>query len=172
MTSALLKEWDTPFQIAPFDKISDDEFAPAMEQAMAEHRAEIDAIASNPDAPTFANTIEALEAVGQALDKVLGVFFTVAGADSNPAREDLQRQFSPKLAAHFAEISGNKALFARVAEVWEKRNSLELSDEQARVLMLTHRGFVRSGAALTGSEEARMKAVSYTHLTLPTIYSV
>jgi len=159
MTSALLQEWDTPFQIAPFDKISDDDFAPAMEQALADHRGEIDAIASNPDAPTFANTIEALEAAGQTLDKVLGVFFTVAGADSNATREDLQRQFSPKLAAHFAEISGNKALFGRVAEVWDNRNALDLSDEQARVLMLTHRGFVRSGAALAGQKEARMKEI-------------
>ncbi|MDA8585032.1 M3 family metallopeptidase [Rhodobacteraceae bacterium] len=159
MTSALLQEWDTPFQIAPFDKISDDEFAPAMEHALAEHRAEIDAIASNSELPNFTNTIEALEAAGDALDKVLGVFFTVAGADSNPVREELQRQFSPKLAAHFAEISGNKALFSRVAKVWDQRNELDLSDEQARVLMLSHRGFVRSGAALAGQEEARMKEI-------------
>ena len=159
MTNPLLQDWETPFKLAPFDKVSDDDFAPALEQALAAHVAEIDAIAGNSQAPDFANTIEALEAAGQALDKVLGVFFTVAGADSNPAREDLQRAFSPKLAAHFSEISSNKALFARVAAIWEQRDQLALSEEQARVLMLTHRGFVRSGAALEGAEDARMKEI-------------
>ena len=159
MTNPLLAEWDTPFQIAPFDTISDDDFTPALDQALAEHNAEIDAIAGNADAPTFDNVIGALEAAGRDLDKVLGVFFTVAGADSNPAREALQREFSPKLAAHFSEISANTALFARVAAVWDQRDALELTDEQARVLMLTHRGFVRAGAALTGAEAARMKEI-------------
>ena len=159
MTNPLLADWDTPFQIAPFDAISDDDFAPALEQALAAHNAEIDAIAGNSEAPTFDNVIGALEAAGRDLDKVLGVFFTVAGADSNPAREALQREFSPKLAAHFSEISANTALFARVAAVWDQRDSLDLTDEQSRVLMLTHRGFVRSGAALTGAEAARMKEI-------------
>ena len=159
MTNPLLADWDTPFQIAPFDAISDDDFTPALEQALTAHNAEIDAIAGNSDAPTFDNVIGALEAAGRDLDKVLGVFFTVAGADSNPAREALQREFSPKLAAHFSEISANTALFARVAAVWDQRDALELTDEQARVLMLTHRGFVRAGAALTGAEAARMKEI-------------
>ena len=159
MTNVLLQDWDTPFQIAPFDAISDDDFAPALDIALARHRAEIDAIAVSDTPATFANTIEALEAVGRDLDKVLGTFYTVAGADSNPEREALQRDFSPKLAAHFAEISGNKALFARVADVYSAREQLELTDEQARVLMLTHRGFVRSGAALEGEDEARMKVI-------------
>ncbi|WP_299873163.1 M3 family metallopeptidase [uncultured Sulfitobacter sp.] len=159
MTNPLLQDWTTPFGIAPFDQVSDDDFAPALEEALAAHLAEIAAIADTPDAPTFANTVEALEAAGTGLDKVLGVFFTVAGADSNPAREDLQRAFSPKLAAHFSEISGNKALFARVNAVWESRDALTLSAEQARVLMLTHRGFVRAGAALEGAAEVRMKEI-------------
>ena len=159
MTNVLLQDWDTPFQIAPFDTISDEDFAPALDIALARHRDEIDAIAGADAPATFANTIEALEAVGRDLDKVLGTFYTVAGADSNPAREALQRDFSPKLAAHFAEISGNKALFARVAVVYNAREQLDLTDEQARVLMLTHRGFVRSGAALEGEDEARMKVI-------------
>ncbi len=159
MTNPLLADWDTPFQIAPFDAISDDDFTPALEQALSAHNAEIDAIAGNADTPTFDNVIGALEAAGRDLDKVLGVFFTVAGADSNPAREGLQREFSPKLAAHFSEISANTALFARVAAVWDQRDTLELTDEQSRVLMLTHRGFVRAGAALSGAEAARMKEI-------------
>ncbi|NNE53340.1 MAG: M3 family metallopeptidase [Sulfitobacter sp.] len=159
MTNPLLQDWDTPFGLAPFDALSDDDFAPALEEALAAHRDEIAVIADNQELPTFANTVEALEAAGKKLDQVLGVFFTVAGADSNETREALQRDFSPKLSAHYSEISGNKALFARVATLWEQRDSLDLTDEQARVLMLTHRGFVRSGAALEGAEEARMKEI-------------
>jgi peptidyl-dipeptidase Dcp len=159
MTNPLLQDWDTPFGLAPFDAISDDDFAPALDEALTAHRAEIDAIAGDPNAPDFDNTIGAMEAAGGALDKVLGAFFTVAGADSNPAREALQRDFSPKLAAHFSEISSNKALFARVATLWAGRDDLGLTEEQARVLMLTHRGFVRAGAALEGAEEQRMKDI-------------
>lgn len=159
MTNPILSDWDTPFQIAPFDRISDADFAPALEDALTTHQAEIDAIAGQSDPASFSNTIEALEAAGEALDKVLSVFFSVAGADSNPTREALQRDFSPKLAAHFSDISSNKALFTRVADLWGRRDDLDLTDEQARVLMLTHRGFVRSGAALTGPAEDRMKAI-------------
>jgi peptidyl-dipeptidase Dcp len=159
MTNLLLEAWDTPFGLAPFDRIADADFAPALEEALAAHRAEIAAIAENPESPTFANTVEALEAAGRPLDQVLGVFFTVAGAHSNDTRQALQRDFSPKLAAHFSEISANKALFARVATLWEQRDSLPLTEEQARVLMLTHRGFVRAGAALEGEAETRMKAI-------------
>lgn len=159
MSNPILQDWTTPFQIAPFDAIKDTDFAPALDFALAAHNREIAEI-SQSDAPAnFANTIEALEAAGAGLDKVLSVFFTVAGADSNPAREDLQRQFSPLLAAHFADISANKALFNRVDQVWQARDTLALTDEQQRVLMLTHRGFVRSGAALLGTQETRMKEI-------------
>ena len=171
MSNPILATWATPFQIAPFDSIADDDFAPALDQALAEHRAEIDAIAANPEPPTFANTIEALEGAGQGLDKVLSVFFTVAGADSNPAREALQRAFSPKLAAHFSAISANKTLFARLAALWDQRDDLGLTDERARVLMLTHRGFVRSGAALEGAEEARMKEITARLASLGTAFA-
>ncbi|MEZ5716257.1 MAG: M3 family metallopeptidase [Paracoccaceae bacterium] len=159
MVNPLLADWNTPFELAPFDAISDEDFAPALEEALAAHEAEIAAIAGDAFEPGFDNVVGALEAAGGALDKVLSVFFTVAGADSNPKREELQRAFSPKLARHFAAVTANKALFARVEAVWDKRDSLELSDEQARVLMLTRRGFVRSGAALEGAEEERMKEV-------------
>ena len=159
MTNPILSDWTADFELAPFDKISDDDFAPAFEQALAQHAAEIDAIADNTEPATFANTIEAMEAAGEALDKVLSVFFTFAGADSNPAREALQRDFSPKLAAHSSAISSNKALFARIATIWEARDTLDLTDEQQRVLMLAQRGFRRSGAALEGAEDARMKEI-------------
>ena len=159
MTNPLLSNWDTPFQIAPFDRISDEDFAPALDDALAAHAAQIDAIAANADAPTFDNVIGALETPCQPLEQVLSVFFSVAGADSNPKREELQREFSPKLAAHFSAITANKALFARVQALWDMRDTLDLSDEQQRVLMLTHRGFVRGGAALEGEADTRMQEI-------------
>ncbi len=155
----LLTDWTTPFEVAPFEAISDADFAPGFATALARARTEIDAIADNPQTPTFANTIEALEAAGKALDKVLSVFFTLAGADSNPKRLELQRDFSPKLAAYSSSIYGNKALFARIKTLWDTRDTLGLSDEQQRVLMLTHRSFRRAGAELTGAQDARMREI-------------
>lgn len=159
MTNPLLSDWDTRFEMAPFGEIRDAHFEPAFEAALEAARAEVEAIGEVADPPTFANTIEALEAAGKRLDNVLGVFFSVAGADSNPKRQELQRTFSPKLAAYTSEVYGNKALFGRIGALWEDRETLGLSDEQARVLYLTHRSFRRAGAALTGDEDARMREI-------------
>ena len=171
MTNPLLTDWDTPFQIAPFDRISDDDFAPAFEQALAQDLKDTLAVAQNPDAPSFANTIEALMSTGQKLDKVLSTFYTIAGADSNAAREALMRDFSPKLSAHSSEIYSNKALFARIDRLWTERGALDLDDEQARVLMLTHRNFIRAGAGLTGAAEVRMKEIKERLAVLGTEFS-
>ncbi|WP_108860803.1 M3 family metallopeptidase [Ruegeria sp. Alg231-54] len=171
MTNPILSAWTTPFEIAPFAEISDDDFAPALDKAMAAHNVQIDAIANKSDPASFANTIEALEAAGEQMDKVLSVFFTVAGADSNPAREELQRAFSPKLSAHFSGISSNKALFRRVADLWVRKDQLDLTDEQARVLMLTHRGFVRAGSALEGNDDTRMQEIKSRLATLGTSFT-
>ena len=159
MTNPLLSDWNTPFALPPFDAFSDANFAPAIDAALKAHATEMNAIAESSDTPTFANVIGALENAGQLLDRVLGAFFSVAGADSNPDREAIQREYASKLAAHFADIAANKALYARIKAVWETRDSLALNDEEARVLMLTHRSFVREGAALTGPEETRMKEI-------------
>lgn len=171
MSNPLLSRWDTPFEIAPFHSISDDDFAPALEQALASHKAQIDAIASSSEPPGFANVIEALETPCRELEQVLGVFFTVAGADSNPKRQELQRKFSPKLAAHFSAITANKALYARVKAVWDQREELDLTAEQQRVLMLTHRGFVRGGAALEGAADTRMQEIKGRLATLGTEFT-
>jgi len=160
MTNPLLSQWNTPFEIAPFDKISDDDFMPAFEAALAEDRANVDAIAKNPEPASFANTIEALELSSEALHKVLSVFYTLAGSDSNPEREALQRAFAPKLAAYSSEVFMNVDLFQRIETLWKNRDSLNLDKEQSRVLMLTRRGFVRSGANLEGRDRERLKAVT------------
>ncbi len=171
MTNPLLAHWDTAFEIAPFDRIADTDFAPALDQALQEHQAQIADIANNPAVATFANVIEALETPSQGLEQVLSVFYTVAGADSTPEREALQRQFSPKLAAHFSAITANKALYARVNAIWDQRDSLDLTPEQQRVLMLTHRGFVRGGAALEGEADQRMQAIKGRLATLGTDFT-
>ena len=159
MTNPLLQPWNTPFEIAPFGDIYDTDFAPAFAEALAEDMAETLVVAHCSDAPSFANTIEALDCTGKALEKVLSVFYTVSGADSNPAREDLMRDFSPKLAAHTSEIYSNKALFSRMNTLWQQRDDLDLTAEQSRVLLLTHRAFARAGAGLEGADEVRMKAI-------------
>jgi peptidyl-dipeptidase Dcp len=159
MSNPLLSDWDGPYAIAPFDQISDADFAPALDHAMRQHDAEIQQIIGNPARPDFGNTIEPLEAAGQLLDRVLGAFFTLAGADSTPAREALQREFSPRLAAHFARISTSKPLYERVRQVWETHEQAGLTPEQTRVLMLTHRAMVRAGAALGGAADRRMGAI-------------
>ena len=108
---------------------------------------------------------------GQQLDKVLSAFYTIAGADSNAAREALMRDFSPKLSAHNSEIYSNKALFARIDRLWTEREALDLDDEQARVLMLAHRNFIRAGAGLTGAAEVRMKEIKERLAVLGTEFS-
>ena len=159
MANPLLADWATPFEIAPFDRVEDEHFEPAFEEALTLAKADIQTISDNPEPPSFANTIEALEQAGKALDKVLAVFFSVSGADTNPTLQALQRSFSPKLAAYSSDIYENKALFERIESLWNARDALDLSDEQQRLLMLTRRGFVRAGAALSGDEAARMRVV-------------
>lgn len=159
MTNPLLQDWTGPFGIAPYDQIEDAHFSPAIEQAMASHIAEIDAIAQNSDAPSFENTIEALEGAGEDLDKALSVLFNLMGADTNPARQELEREWSPKLSAHSSAIYSNKALFQRIADLWEAHQSLGLDEEQLQVLKLTHRRLVRAGAGLTGAEADRMAEI-------------
>jgi len=171
MTNPLLGLWLKPHDFPPFGEISDTDFAPAFEAALDEARANIARIADTPEAPTFANTIEAYELAEEKLERVLSVFFTLAGADSNPAREALQRDFSPRLAAYSAEIAGNKKLFARIDTLWQQRETLGLSDEQLRVLFLTHRGFVRQGARLEGAAERRLTEIKQRLATLGTQFA-
>ena len=155
----LLSDWNTPYSIAPFDQINDEHFAPAFDTALKNAQVEIIEIAENPQRPSFENTIEALEQSGKALDKVLAVFFSVAGSDSNDTRQALQREFLPKLAAFSSEIYSNIKLFDRITSLWNSRKTLKLSAEQERLLMLTHRRFHRAGAGLTGRQEERMREI-------------
>ena len=113
-------------------------------------------IADNPEPPDFANTIEALERADATLGRVLGAFGALAGADSTPARQALQRDFAPKLSAYGSEITSNRALFDRIETLWQQRDALDLTDEQARVLMLTRRSFVRAARSSKGAAADRL----------------
>ncbi|OAN84998.1 peptidase M3 [Jannaschia sp. EhC01] len=159
MTNALLETWETTFGMPPFERIGDADFGPALDAALDEGRARIAAIADQDAAPTFENTVEALELADALLDRVAGVFFNLAGADATPEREALQRDYAPKFAAYSSEITNNTKLFARIDDLWARRDALGLNAEQARVLHLTHRSFVRSGAALEGAKGARLTEV-------------
>ena len=123
----LLDTWTTPFGLAPFDKIFDAEFAPAMDQALDMAMAGISKIAANPDAPTFKNTIEAQEVAETLLDQVASVFYTVAGSNSTAEREALQREFAPKISAYSSAVSSNQKLFQRIETLWSQRDVLELT---------------------------------------------
>ncbi|NDR59343.1 M3 family metallopeptidase [Aliiruegeria sabulilitoris] len=160
MTNPLLSERTLPFELPPFAAISDEDFEPAFEEALAAARAEIDAIAKCPEAPSFENTIEALELAGKELSDVLSVFFLLASVESNPKREELQRSFSPRLAEYSSDVMMNVPLFERVDRLWQQRDTLDLSAEQARLLELSHRGFRRSGAALDEAGRARLREIN------------
>ena len=171
MPNPLLAEWSTPFALPPFDAISDDDFEPALMAALEEARANITAIAENPDPPSFENTIEALEIADEKLGRVLSVFFNLAGTDANPKREALQRSFSPLISEYSSEITRNRALFQRIEAIWDARSSANLTEEQERVLMLTHRSFVRAGARLEGAESDRLAEVKSRLATLGTEFT-
>lgn len=155
----LLEPWITPFGLAPFDTISDASFAPAMDAALAQARSGMQAIAKSSDVPTFENTIEAQELAEEPLNQLAAAFYTLASTDSTPLREELQRDFAPKLSAYASAVTSNVALFGRIEDLWSRRASLGLSPEQERVLMLTRRDFIRAGAKLTGAEAARMAEI-------------
>ena len=171
MTNALLSPWTTPFGLPPFAGIRDADFGPAFDAALAEARAAIAAIADAAEPPDFANTIEALELSEEALDRVAGVFYNLAGADSNEAREALQRELAPKMSAFSSEITNNRALFQRIETLWQARDTLGLSPEQARVLLLYRRMFVRSGAQLEGAAAERLTEVKSRLAVLGTTFS-
>ncbi|PTQ70773.1 M3 family metallopeptidase [Celeribacter persicus] len=171
MTNAYLSEWNTPFNLPPFADLRDEDVKPAVEAALEEGRAAIKAIAENPEAPTFFNTIEALEMADATLSKVLGAFYGMAGADTNDVRDSLMRELSPILSAYSSEITANEGLFNRIETLWQNREILDSTDEQQRVLMLTRRSFVRSGAKLEGSDKDRMAAIKSRLATLGTQFT-
>ncbi|HZT48552.1 MAG TPA: peptidase M3, partial [Hyphomicrobiaceae bacterium] len=137
----LLAEWTTPFAMPPFDRIEIAHFVPAFDKAFAINRREIAAIARNPEVPTFANIIEALERAGDQLQRISAVFFNLAGTDTNEEIQAIERALAPRFARHSMRVYQDATLFARVDALHAKRGRLRLSEEQRRVLERYHRAF-------------------------------
>jgi peptidyl-dipeptidase Dcp len=156
----LLSEWAGAFELPPFASIKPDHFRPAFDHVLAEHRAEIDAIAANPDPPDFENTIAALERSGRALERVAGVFFVLAGAETSEDIEAVERDIAPLLARHSNALYLNHAIYRRIADLYTRRDTLSLDAEQARVLERYHTRFVRSGAAVEKPAQDRLAAIN------------
>src|SRR5215469_8322876 len=136
-------EWATPDGVPPFDQVRPEQFRPAYARALAEHEAEIAAIAANPEPATFDNTIAAMEKSGRALERVGNVFHLLAGAHTNDALLEIEREISPKLARHWNAINTNAMLFARIDTLMRDADRLGLTAEQKRVIERHHTGFRR-----------------------------
>ena len=146
-----------PFQSPPFDRIHDSDFQPAIEAGMAQQRTEIDAIANNPEAPTFANTAVALEHSGQLLQRVMLVFGALAQANTNPTLQTIQEQEAPKLAAQNDYLFLNPKLFSRMQVLYGNRQHLQLDPESLRLLEWTYQHFVLAGAKLNDADKTQLK---------------
>ena len=149
-----------PLHYPQFDKISDSDFAPAFDRGMAEHLAEVKAIAENPEPPTFENTIVALEKSGQVLGRATSVFFNLVGTDTNDTREKLRAEYAPKFSAHRDAIGLDADLFARIKTLYEQRDSLGLDAQGERLVERYYTDFVRGGANLSESDKAHLKDIN------------
>jgi peptidyl-dipeptidase Dcp len=156
----LLAAWNAPFGVPPLDRVSPADFRPAFDRAMADHRAEIGAIAADPGEPGLENTVAALERSGRALARVSNVFYVLAGAHTNPDIQAIERDMAPLLARHWNEIHLNDALFVRLDALRKRAERLDLTAEQARVLERYHSLFRRAGAGLDTAAKQRLKEIA------------
>ena len=156
----LLTTYGTPFETPPFDRIKNEQFMPAFREAMQQESKEVGAIAVNGEQATFQNTIEALDKSGLLLDRVRNVFFTLQGANTNDEIQKIANDVTPLLTKHRDDIMLNDRLFQRVKSIYDKRASLKLTDEQARLLDETYKAFVRGGANLTADQKKRFREIN------------
>ncbi len=160
-----------PFQAPPFDKIKDEDYQPAIEAGMAEQRKEIQAIAENPAAPTFDNTIVPMEKSGLLLSRAAATFFAVVSANTNPTLQKVRQAEAPKLAAHQDAIYLDPKLFQRVATIYKERQSLKLNPEQLRLVERTYEEFVHAGANLSEADKTELKKLNEELATLSNTFS-
>ncbi len=156
----LLAPWDTPFETPPFAKIKIEHFRPAFDATLESNIAEIEAIASQKDQPTFENTIVALELAGRDLDRVAAVFYNLSGTDTNEEMQAIEREMAPRFAKHSMRVYQDTALFRRVDALMQRKDKLGLTQEQKRVIERYHRSFVRAGASLDAKSRKRMAAIA------------
>jgi len=152
--------WTTPFETPPFDKIKDSDYMPALQEGMARKKAEVEAIASSAEPPTFANTLETVDRAGSLLTKVYNVFFAMTENNTNETLQKIQAEVSPLLAKNQDDILLNPRLFERIKTVYGQRDSLGLSPEQNRLLERTYKTFVRGGANLDETKKAELRKIN------------
>ena len=156
----LLAEWNTPFGIPPFEQVQPEHYMPAFVEAMAQEKAEIDAIVNNPEEPTFENTLVAYDNTGKLLSRISSVFSSASGVNSNDEIREIAKELSPLRSAHSSEIALNDGLFKRVKAVYEKRDSLGLRADQMRLLTEMYKDFERAGANLPADKKEELKKVN------------
>ncbi len=160
MTNPFFVAWNTPFEAPPFDAIETGHFRPAYARALAEHRSEVAAIAEAAEAPSFENTIAGLERSGGALKRVDMVFNQLSSANTDEALQAVELEMAPVVTRHWNDIFLNPRLFARIDALFARRDSLDLTGEQLRVLERYHLDFIRSGAALSADERQRYAEIT------------
>jgi len=167
----LLTKSELPFEAPPFDKIVDADFQPAIEEGMKQELAEIDAIANSTEEPTFDNTIVAMEKSGALLRRAMSVFSGLTGANTNDTLQKVEEEESPKLAAHSDAIYLNDKLFQRVKALYDRRDSLNLDPESARLLEVKYDDFVHAGAKLSEADKTKLKELNKESSTLSTKFT-
>jgi len=160
MDNPLLEEWKSPYNLPPFDLISPSHFAGAVKQAIEKARNEISAIRSNPEPSSFSNTVEALDKMGIRLDEVASLLFNLNSAETNKDLQAAAQEVSPLLSAFSDDITLDPLLFSRIREIYEKKDSLELDEEQQMLLKLTYRNFIKGGAGLEENARKRFRKIN------------
>ena len=155
----LLKDFSTPFHTAPFSKLKNEHFLPAFKQAISDAKSEIDYIVSNPEVPTFKNTIEALEFAGQQLERISAIFFNLNSAETNDEIQKIAQEVSPLLAEFSNDITLNESLFERIKTVYEQRDMFQLTVEQKTLLDKKYKSFSRNGANLPKSKKKKLREI-------------
>ncbi|HLR00084.1 MAG TPA: M3 family metallopeptidase, partial [Sphingobacterium sp.] len=160
LDNPFLTDYDTPFEVPPFDKIKNSHFEPAFEEGLKNHNKEIDSIVQMEEEPNFENTIVALENSGKLLGRVSRVFYNLNSANTNDEIQDLAKELAPRLSAHWDEIYLNEGLFERVKNVYDNQSNFNLESEDRKLLEETYKGFVRSGANLSDQDKEKLKEIN------------
>jgi peptidyl-dipeptidase Dcp len=160
MENPLLQTWDTPYGVPPFNKIKSEDYLPAIQEAIQQHKKEVDAIIQRTEAPTFKNTVEALATSGRLLNKVTSTFYAIEAANTDSILKRDKKIISPALTAHNDEIGLHSALFKKIKAVYDQRAQLDLTDEQSFLLEKMYKDYVKSGVNLPEKEKNRLKEIN------------
>lgn len=159
-TNPFLVAWDTPYGIPPFEQIQNEDYMPAFEEGMKQHKAEIENIVNNTEAPSFENTIYAMDTSGRLLAKVGGVFFNLSESDGDSVKDQILAEMSVKLSQHQADITMNPKLFARVKAVYEDKANHAYTPAQIALIDKTYKNFERNGANLNEKDQAELRKIN------------